>query len=246
MIEADDAIDTAALRYPRDPKRRYRPFALCVGFVAPHFPFVVPEPYFSRYYPHNVDMPGDPPGHLDNLPPAANRLREAFGFHGYSDDDIARARAAYYGLITYLDDKIRRTAKGSAVLQLCFCSDLLGSVQGTVPARMWLALGGSEAQKIPFRVDDYSAYYRLVVRDFKASRSKRCAAKPVLAAASYYDGGDGGESLVGRWAIDAHLLEVDVADVKDREVVYHWWLPLDQKMQISLDETKSFLGTRGI
>ena len=100
MIEADDAIDTAALRYPRDPKRRYRPFALCVGFVAPHFPFVVPEPYFSRYYPHNVDMPGDPPGHLDNLPPAANRLREAFGFHGYSDDDIARARAAYYGLIT--------------------------------------------------------------------------------------------------------------------------------------------------
>ena len=142
MIEADDAIDTAALRYPRDPKRRYRPFALCVGFVAPHFPFVVPEPYFSRYYPHNVDMPGDPPGHLDNLPPAANRLREAFGFHGYSDDDIARARAAYYGLITYLDDKIRRTAKGSAVLQLCFCSDLLGSVQGTVPARMWLALGG--------------------------------------------------------------------------------------------------------
>ena len=95
-------------------------------------------------------------------------------------------------------------------------------------------------------MDDYSAYYRLVVRDFKASRSKRCAAKPVLAAASYYDGGDGGESLVGRWAIDAHLLEVDVADVKDREVVYHWWLPLDQKMQISLDETKSFLGTRGI
>jgi len=65
------------------------------------------------------------------------------------------------------DTKLARTAKGSAVLQLCFYSDLLGSVQGTVPAKMWLALGGSEAQKIPFRVDDYLAYYRLVVRDFE-------------------------------------------------------------------------------
>ncbi len=108
MIEADDAIEAASLRYLRDPKRRERPFALCVGFVAPHFPFVVPEPYFSMYYPHNVDMPRDPPGHLDDLPPAAQRLRETFGFHGYSDDEVARARAAYYGLITYLDDKIGR------------------------------------------------------------------------------------------------------------------------------------------
>ena len=108
MIEADDAIEEQALAYLRDPARAERPWALCVGFVAPHFPFVVPEPYFSMYYPEHGDLPSDPPGHLGELPAAAQRLRQAFNFDGYTEDEIRRARAAYYGLITYLDDKIGR------------------------------------------------------------------------------------------------------------------------------------------
>lgn len=108
MIDADDAMEEAALAYLRDPARRDSPWALCVGFVAPHFPFVVPEPYFSMYYPQFADLPHNPAGHLENLPPAARRLRQWFGFDGYSEDEIRRARAAYYGLITYLDDKIGR------------------------------------------------------------------------------------------------------------------------------------------
>ena len=108
MIDADDDAEQAALAYLRDPARRDAPWALAVGFVAPHFPFIVPEPYFSMYYPEFGDLPNNPPGHLDNLPAAARRLRQAFNFSGYSDDEIRRARAAYYGLITYLDDKIGR------------------------------------------------------------------------------------------------------------------------------------------
>ncbi len=108
MIDADDAIEEAALDYLRTSATQSQPFALCVGFVAPHFPFVVPEPYFSMYYPDNTDMPANPPGHLDSLPPAAQRLRQAFGFHGYPEEEVRRARAAYYGLISYVDDKIGR------------------------------------------------------------------------------------------------------------------------------------------
>lgn len=108
MIEADDAIEEAALDYLRDSATQAQPFALCVGFVAPHFPFVVPEPYFSMYHPENTDLPAAPEGHLDDLPPAAQRLRQAFGFHGYSDEEVRRARAAYYGLVSYLDAKIGR------------------------------------------------------------------------------------------------------------------------------------------
>ena len=106
MIDADDAAEAAALAYLRDPARRDSAWALCVGFVAPHFPFIVPERWFSMYWPEFADLPDNPPGHLANLPPAARRLRRWFGFDGYSDDEIRRARAAYYGLITYLDDKI--------------------------------------------------------------------------------------------------------------------------------------------
>ena len=108
MIEADDAIEAEALSYLRDPARQERPWALCVGFVAPHFPFIVPEPYFSMYYPEYADLPSNPPGHLENLPAATRRLRQSFNFDGYAEDEIRKARAAYYGLITYLDDKIGR------------------------------------------------------------------------------------------------------------------------------------------
>jgi choline-sulfatase len=59
------------------------------------------------YYPDNVDLPNIPEGHLDDLPPSAERLRRMFGFVGnWSDDEIKRARAAYYGLVTFLDAKI--------------------------------------------------------------------------------------------------------------------------------------------
>ncbi|GIT19853.1 MAG: hypothetical protein CM1200mP39_26590 [Dehalococcoidia bacterium] len=52
-------------------------------------------------------MPNLPDGHLDELPPSARRLRQMFGLDGdWTDDEIARARAAYFGLCTYLDDKI--------------------------------------------------------------------------------------------------------------------------------------------
>ena len=109
MIDADDAFESAALSYLNSRNQdNDQPFALCIGFTAPHFPFVVPEPYFSMYYPEKADMPNNPPGHLENLPAAADRLINTFGLKGYTDEQIMRARAAYYGLVTYLDDKIGR------------------------------------------------------------------------------------------------------------------------------------------
>ena len=107
-IDADDQAEEAALTYLKDPARREQPFALCVGFIAPHFPFVVPEPYFSRYYPGRVDSPHLPEGHLSDLPPAARRLVDFCGYRSYTDDEVLRARAAYFGLVSYLDDKIGR------------------------------------------------------------------------------------------------------------------------------------------
>ena len=104
----DDEVEEAAIGYLRDNARKERPFALCVGFIAPHFPFVVPEPYFSQYWPDKCDLPNLPADHLDELPVAARRMQKMFGLSGYTDDQILRARAAYYGLVSYLDDKIGR------------------------------------------------------------------------------------------------------------------------------------------
>ena len=109
-IDADDDATAAAVAYLRSRAHgpTGRPFALCVGLIAPHFPFVVPEPFFSHYFPHHADLPDLPPGHLEALPPAAQRLRRAFGFRGHTEAQVRRARAAYYGLVSYADDKLRQ------------------------------------------------------------------------------------------------------------------------------------------
>ena len=105
-IEADDLAVERAIEFLRAREAADAPFALCVGLIAPHFPFVVPEPFFSQYFPEHADLPNLPPGHLQELSPAAQRLRRAFGFHGHTDDQVRRARAAYYGLVSYADSKI--------------------------------------------------------------------------------------------------------------------------------------------
>ena len=65
------------------------------------------------------------------------------------------------------DTKLARRPTGSAVLQLCFYSDLLREIQGTLPEQMYLSLGGAEAPTVAFPTTDYAAYYRLVAREFE-------------------------------------------------------------------------------
>jgi arylsulfatase A-like enzyme len=51
------------------------------------------------YYP-DLDTPNLPPGHLENLPAAARTLRERHNMAGrFTEDEVRRTRAAYYGMI---------------------------------------------------------------------------------------------------------------------------------------------------
>jgi choline-sulfatase len=105
-IETDEGVEAESLAYIRARQGEDRPWALMASFIAPHFPFVVPERYWSLYSPDEVDLPDMPPGHLERQHPLYARMRAAFGLEGVTEDQVRRARAAYYGLVTYLDDKI--------------------------------------------------------------------------------------------------------------------------------------------
>ena len=65
----DDQVEAAALDYIRDPARKDQPWALNVGFIAPHFPLVVPEQFYNLYPLEDIDLPVIPEGHLDSLHP---------------------------------------------------------------------------------------------------------------------------------------------------------------------------------
>ncbi len=105
-LDVDDLAAERALAYLREPARRERPWALNVSFIAPHFPYIVPQRFWDMYPPEEMDLPRIPEGHLERLHPMAQRLRAMFGFPQYPDEVVQRARAAYYALISYFDEKI--------------------------------------------------------------------------------------------------------------------------------------------
>jgi uncharacterized protein len=65
------------------------------------------------------------------------------------------------------DAKLAREAKGGALLQLCAYSDLLERIQGIMPEKAHLALGGPAPRTESFRLADYLAYYRSVKGRFQ-------------------------------------------------------------------------------
>ena len=66
------------------------------------------------------------------------------------------------------DTKLARETKGGSVLQICFYSDLLATVQGARPERMYVVPPRDGFEPDAYRVDDYLAYYRLVRRRLEA------------------------------------------------------------------------------
>jgi predicted RecB family nuclease len=61
-----------------------------------------------------------------------------------------------------IDAKLARETKGGTVLQLCLYSDLLSSYQGLLPEFSYVVAPWSDYQPQPFRLLDYSTYYRRV------------------------------------------------------------------------------------
>lgn len=60
------------------------------------------------------------------------------------------------------DTKLARKTKPGALLQMCVYSDLVAGIQGRLPERMHVALGGSGHRVDSHRLADYLAYYRRI------------------------------------------------------------------------------------
>ena len=109
----DEAVTARAERWLSERADTGRPWCLFVGFVAPHFPLVVPRSWFDLYP-------------ADRLPPVKLHPRDGHPRHpwveaqnAFSDtesrfrDEAERlaAMSSYYGLCSFLDHNVGRVLK---------------------------------------------------------------------------------------------------------------------------------------
>ncbi|MDP6775629.1 MAG: sulfatase-like hydrolase/transferase [Candidatus Latescibacteria bacterium] len=66
-----------------------------------------PKDLYDEYY-DRVEIPQVPLGYLDRLHPAVQLWREIRRVNGLTEEQVRKARAAYYGLVTYMDEEIGR------------------------------------------------------------------------------------------------------------------------------------------
>ncbi|WP_333834749.1 sulfatase-like hydrolase/transferase [Rubrimonas sp.] len=111
-IAYDRSIRDAAVDWLREAAASPpdRPWCLFVSFVCPHFPLVAPPEWFRLYPLDKVPLPrlrepGDFPDH-----PVLKALRSVQDYddHFRDEEHVRIAVAAYYGMVSFLDDNIGR------------------------------------------------------------------------------------------------------------------------------------------
>ncbi len=104
-LNHDRAVTAGVTQFLAARKKEDKPFFLLAGYLAPHFPIIVPEKYWEPYK-GKVPMPEIPPGYLDTLPLNYRHLRTGFQVVSVPDDTVRRGRELYYGFTQWLDEEI--------------------------------------------------------------------------------------------------------------------------------------------
>ena len=106
QMDYDEEVAFRAARKLFDLARRRppEPFFMCVSFTHPHDPWELRPRYWERYDRAAIDLPGSGPA----TDPHSRRLRAMCGADAVELDDeqLRRARHAYYAAVSYADERI--------------------------------------------------------------------------------------------------------------------------------------------
>ncbi len=90
-----------------------KPWCLFISFVCPHFPLVAPPEFFNLYDLAKLPLPPlrDPSEFPDH--PVLRKLREVQNYedHFRDEEHVRIAVAAYYGMVSFLDDNVGRVLR---------------------------------------------------------------------------------------------------------------------------------------
>jgi choline-sulfatase len=108
----DDEVEHAAIQslYDRAREPDHQPFFQIISFTSPHTPFTVSQEYWDRYDAHDIDEPSVGTLPFEALDYHSKALFFAHGRHRHkvTQAHLMAARHAYYGMISYIDDKVGR------------------------------------------------------------------------------------------------------------------------------------------
>ncbi len=110
QIDFDDEVAFQATRWLWDHARAEdaRPFFMLASFSHPHDPYNIPRAYWDRYDHNAIDLPAVPRIPLGARDPHSLRLHDNYdrGEFEITEEQVRAARHAYYGAISYVDDRI--------------------------------------------------------------------------------------------------------------------------------------------
>ena len=112
QMDYDDEVEYNGIQALYD-LARYKgenPFLLTISFTSPHSPFVIGQEYWDRYDHKDIESPSVPPLGLDEMDHLSRNLHFCQARHEYeiTDEHRRTARHGYYGMISYIDDKVGR------------------------------------------------------------------------------------------------------------------------------------------
>jgi len=120
QMDYDDEVECLATQRIYDLAREDRrpPFFLAVSFSHPHPPFTIDAAHWSLYEHDRIDAPAVPAIALADRDAQSRWLHASHRAdrQAVSEDDIRNARHAYYGMVSYVDDKVGRLM---ATLEAC-------------------------------------------------------------------------------------------------------------------------------
>lgn len=109
QLDFDDEVAFQATRKLHELARDGdgRPFFLTVSFTHPHDPYAIRQAYWDRYDHAAIDLPRNPTP-FEAMDPHSKRLWKVsdMGRWALTEARVRNARHAYYGAISYIDDRV--------------------------------------------------------------------------------------------------------------------------------------------
>ncbi|WP_419999554.1 sulfatase-like hydrolase/transferase [Streptomyces boninensis] len=107
-------IGEETVEFLRTGRERDKPFCFIANFFDPHHGFGAPEEYLARYEPDALSRPVTTPDELASKPPIYTEAsKESYGGHAkgyvaYTPEELQQTKAAYYAMVTLVDDEVGR------------------------------------------------------------------------------------------------------------------------------------------